>query len=173
MAVRKRQRSRVPLLRPHCWGRALAVAGILVLLGAHSSENAAAGIYKWVDEAGKVHYGDRPPAGGDSESVQIEREDPAVEAAAQERSSKQKRLLEVMEVERKEREARSAERVQKRDDAERRSQQCKAAAKQLRELRDANWIWLEKEDGGRRILTAEERASAEEKLEASIARNCK
>ena len=163
----------MPLLRSRCWGHVVAIAGGAVLLGILSSVNAAGGIYKWVDEAGKVHYGDRPPAGDDSETVQVEREDPAAEAAAQERNSNQKRLLEVMEVERKEREARNAERVQKRDDAERRSQQCKAAAKQLRELRDANWIWLEKEDGGRRILTAEERASAEEKLEASIARNCK
>lgn len=55
--------------------RRVVVAGAVVLCGA-----ADAGVYKWVDENGKAHYGDAPPAasnadrirtGGDAESVDV------------------------------------------------------------------------------------------------------
>lgn len=41
---------------------------ILLLLG---SASLAAGVYKWVDEQGKVHFTDTPPAGQNVEQVEI------------------------------------------------------------------------------------------------------
>ena len=38
-----------------------------------SSSSFAAGIQKWVDESGQVHYGDRPPVKTSAEPVQVSR----------------------------------------------------------------------------------------------------
>ena len=32
---------------------------------------AAGGVYKWTDELGQVHFGDRPPAGAQAENAQV------------------------------------------------------------------------------------------------------
>lgn len=45
--------------------RPAVVAGAVALCGA-----AVAGVYKWVDEKGKVHYGDAPPAASTASRVQ-------------------------------------------------------------------------------------------------------
>lgn len=45
--------------------RPAVVAGAVALCGA-----AVAGVYKWVDENGKVHYGDAPPAASTANRVQ-------------------------------------------------------------------------------------------------------
>ena len=146
----------------------LVLAGVLM-----AATVDAEGVYKWVDNEGKVHYGDRPPAFGGSESIRIEAQDPGAAAAGQQRVKEQQRLLDAMKADREEREAKHRERAKQRETAARQIRQCEAARKQLREVRDANWLWENKPDGSRRILTAEERAGAEEQLEAAIARHCR
>lgn len=42
------------------------LAALLFLLIGGISE---AGVYKWVDESGRVHYGDHPPEGEGAQSV--------------------------------------------------------------------------------------------------------
>jgi hypothetical protein len=32
---------------------------------------AVAAVYKWMDESGRVHYGDQPPAGSDAQSIAL------------------------------------------------------------------------------------------------------
>ncbi|NIR61927.1 MAG: DUF4124 domain-containing protein, partial [Gammaproteobacteria bacterium] len=55
--------------------RGIAVAAALSLL----ASTAGAGVYRWVDDAGNVHYGDRPPPG--AEAVE-EAEAPAAPAGS-------------------------------------------------------------------------------------------
>jgi len=83
--------------------------------------DAAAGVFKWVDEEGKVHYGDAPPAQGDAETVRTApppsdeevlrsrdrldalREQTAVLNKAREEREKQKEAAEREEAQRKQR----------------------------------------------------------------------
>ena len=45
---------------------------LLLLLGSLAvTPTANAGIYKWVDDDGNVHYGDSPPTGGSSQEIQV------------------------------------------------------------------------------------------------------
>jgi hypothetical protein len=62
-------------------GRLLAL--LLPLIGAAG----VAGVYKWVDESGKVHFGDAPPEGGAVQSVDIP------EAPSQEKIEKARRQM--------------------------------------------------------------------------------
>lgn len=62
-------------------GRLLAL--LLLLIGAAG----VAGVYKWVDESGKVHFGDAPPEGGAVQSVDIP------EAPSQEKIEKARRQM--------------------------------------------------------------------------------
>ncbi len=52
----------------------------------------AAEVYKWVDEKGKVHYGDRPLPGAQSMRL---KDVPQVTPIAGEREEKRERLLQV------------------------------------------------------------------------------
>ena len=79
-----------------CWRR----AGVFFALCALSSALPApvlAQVYKWVDEHGKVHYGDAPPdhAQGKKKPVKIETpaHDPAARDAALKRAEAERRKL--------------------------------------------------------------------------------
>jgi len=61
----------------------------------------AAGIFKWVDDNGKVHYGDRP-GGADAEPVQVNTTPPA-DSARQKRNQRRDKLLKIYQEERSER----------------------------------------------------------------------
>lgn len=64
----------------------------LVLLLCVGSGVAHAGVYKWVDEQGQVHYGSRPPSGQAANPVRIEKAPPADPYAQQRREKMQKQL---------------------------------------------------------------------------------
>jgi glutaredoxin-like YruB-family protein len=51
--------------------RARRVVVILLALFVVAGGAAAAGVYKWTDAEGRVHFGDRPPTGAASETVAI------------------------------------------------------------------------------------------------------
>lgn len=55
-----------PALRASC-AMGFLMAACLVALPLPTS----AVVYKWVDENGKVHYGERPPAGAHKQSVKV------------------------------------------------------------------------------------------------------
>lgn len=56
-------------------------AWLLMLAVAGGGDAVAQGVYKWTDANGVTHYGDRPPATADAESVAIDPA-PAIDAAA-------------------------------------------------------------------------------------------
>jgi len=60
-------------------------------------------VYKWTDEEGKIHYGDKPPTGDPIERIEVKKPPPVYdEELEQERREKLKKLLEVYEEEREE-----------------------------------------------------------------------
>ncbi len=144
------------------------VAVVLPCLLCASSVSAAK-IYRWMDEGGKVHYGDRP---GQSSAQKVEIDShnkTSPNPSGKQRIQKQKRLLKAFEIERQ----RKQEDQQKKRDKQRKlAQKCAKARKQLRDIRDAHYLYQKGEDEKRNILTDTQRQVATRELKDAIAKHC-
>jgi len=159
---RSRAHTRRPARRPVLL--ALGLGGCLL-----SCTLSAADIYKWVDEHGRVHYGDRPP-GADIPRMPLEpaeRADPDLS----ERRDKQKKLLEVLAEEREE-ETRRLEQARQ-EDALRR-ENCERARRSLESVRDAGYIFESSADPDNpQILSDAERDEYTRSLESDVKNWCR
>ena len=144
--------------------RAILMMGVL-LPGLAS----AAGVYKWVDEHGNVHFGDRPQGEG-AESVQIRESSP--DSHNQQRVEK---LIRAQEARRKQKEqdeeARQKEEAE-RATAERHAEYCKQVRKNLQTLKTGGRIYKPLDDGERHYFNDEEMVAEIKRLEAAIAERC-
>lgn len=131
---------------------------------------ASAGIYKWVDENGKVHYSDKPPAAGAEEmDVKVEPSGSPAGVSDAERREKLKRLLDAFDKERAEKKALAEEASEeKRVKAE----ECARMRDELTELKEAGYLYDYDEAGNKVIFTQEERAKATAEYEEAYAKHC-
>lgn len=129
----------------------------------------AAGIYRWLGEDGKVHYGDKPPSKEDSTPIEI-KSAPAPRPEDGERRVKTQRLLGALESQR-EREKQEAAQAS----AEQALQQsnCQSARRQLDLYQRANGIFRPGPEGERIYLSDEERGQALARARAVIGEWCK
>ena len=128
----------------------------------------SASVYKWTDENGITHFGDRQPVGANSETVNV-RSGMSSSAAAN-RPSPQKRLGEFQEQQQKEADREKETAVE----AARRKQRvanCESARSNL-EVIDSNARVRIEENGELRYLSPEEVAEQREKLEEIATENC-
>lgn len=103
---------------------------MLLLLGCAVAS--AAGVYKWVDENGKVHYGDQP--GHSSAREIILPVAPAPDENQRAHEQKQKKLLQVFEEERQEKREQEAK---AKVEAQKREQECTSAKARLKSYEQA------------------------------------
>ena len=116
----------------------------------------AAEIYKWVDDHGTVHYGERPH-NKDAVKLNVTAK-PSVGIGDQERFKRQERLLKVFEEDRQEKAAAAQER---RLEKEKRNQNCMLARKQLFNYERASMLYKKDELGNRVVFERNERVEAE------------
>lgn len=144
----------------------------LLLLG-WASLASASGVYKWVDEQGRVHYGEKPPARVQAQEVQIKAappEESPIEDAEAARSDNAQRLLRAFDEER----AQKKEQQQKsREEQATRERQCALARDRLRRYQSAGSLYDLDKQGNRRILSDSERAASERRAQEDVARWCK
>lgn len=114
--------------------------GILLLVFIYLSPLQAE-IYKWVDENGKTHYGDKPQT-TDAEKIEI-KDAPNADAGVKTRSLKQKRLLKVYDEERAEKKQNKAKLAAEK---RKREENCRKAKKNLAAIRNASFIYTKSED---------------------------
>jgi len=69
---------------------------------------AIGGVYKWTDEEGKIHFGDKPPTESSIEEIKI-KDKPVHDKELMQQNEKQKKLLDIFEEEREERQERIEE----------------------------------------------------------------
>jgi hypothetical protein len=130
---------------------------------------AVAEVYKWVDEQGKVHYGDRRP-GADSDPSLIELPAaPSRDADHDERSLRRQRLLDAFEVERDERRRAEAESAAARQE---RNRKCAQVRSELAKLERANIVYTRDEGGARIYMSDEERDEVAARGRAWIDKHC-
>ena len=134
------------------------------------SSTVQAGVYKWVDEQGRVHYGDKPTTSNAGE-VKIKQQ-PASDQTSQpaKRKSLQDRFLRAREEERKEKQKASAEKKKQKAVAKRK---CEQAKKEYDKYRYAGSIYVKGKDGGREYLSFKEREKYEKSLAAKIKKWCR
>lgn len=148
------------------------IALLLLLLSAwpFSCITHATGIYKWVDERGKVHYGDKPPT-ETVEKIDIKAQGSGAPAPDEsERRIQQRRLLNMFQ---EEREAARA-RVHKEKQRKARAQKnCNIARDRLRSLRQAAYLYNLDEQGKRVIISDEKRKLAISDAQAAVNDWCK
>lgn len=131
-----------------------------------------ADIYKWVDENGQVHYGDKP---GDDSSEQLSVEEKSVDQLEQDnagdnRLEYQKRLLDSYATERRQKQEEKAK--QDKQQAEQK-QKCERARKRLASYENAGLLYTRDEQGERVILNDEQHQTAMEKARAAVRQHCK
>ncbi|MGH6636671.1 MAG: DUF4124 domain-containing protein [Gammaproteobacteria bacterium] len=126
----------------------------------------AGAVYKWVDEHGKVHYGDRPLPG--AQTVRL-RDVPEVTPMPGEREEKRKRLLQVLEEQRQEkREAVEAQKKLKQE----RERNCNLARDRLRNYEQAGYIYEIDQKGNRVIYDEGKQAAAVQAARDTVKQWC-
>jgi hypothetical protein len=143
--------------------RAIPLAVLLAAATAHAQ------VYRWVDEQGKVHYGERPPSGAKAAPVENRLATPpgapapkaAPDASQQERDFQRRRM------EREQQEAREQKAAAKA------RQQCERERARLAQLRNVRRIQSGvDEKGNLRYMSEAERADAIAAQEGAVARAC-
>ena len=124
-------------------------------------------IYKWTDENGRIHYGDRPENTG-SETIEV-KPAPLPDKGTEEHKEKQRKLLELIDEEREENKQKQAE---SKKEKQQRQINCEKSRKYHESLKTASGLYQEKEDRSKIILTHEERAAAETRAREDIEHWC-
>ena len=127
---------------------------------------ASAQVYKWVDEKGTTHYGERPPQGRKAQQVEQHLTNPG---PASDRPSWKEKDLE-FRGRRIETEQAEGKRKQ-RDDAQR--QACNQARDQLGQMKSASRSYRLDDKGERVFLSDEERSASIAQAEQALAQRCR
>ena len=128
---------------------------------------ALAEIYKWVDDAGRVHYSDRPhPSGSKTLSLPST---PAPDPDLSERRQKQRRLLDAFE---KDRETEREAEAEAQKEQARRRRDCARAQDQLRMIDSHGRVFEMDETGQRRYWDAQTRNRERIKIADYVRRYC-
>ncbi len=125
-------------------------------------------IYKWVDDAGRVHYSDRPhPSGSKTLSLPTA---PTPDPDLSERRQKQRRLLDAIE---KDRETERQTEAEAQQEQARRRRECARAHDQLRMIDKHGRVYELDETGKRRYWDAQTRDRERDKIADYVRRYCK
>ena len=133
-----------------------------------------AGVYKWTDEQGRVHYSDTPP-NKDTPKYELhtpataDHASPGATLSEQERRLKQRKLMDSLEADRLEKE--QAEARQKQQQAMR-ARNCQYAQAELRASKQANLIYDYDAAGNRVYLNEAQRQQYLDKKYADVRKWC-
>jgi len=145
---------------------------IILLLTLVAPVAANAGVYKWVDENGKVHYGDQPKASQPTVEMNIDDTTPAPSFYEDNlsREEKRERLLQAMEEDRLEKQEK---RDRQKAENEKNRQKCNRYRDRMRHYERANALYKLDKNGNRVYMSDGERASATKSLRAKINKYCR
>ena len=127
-----------------------------------------ADVYKWTDDKGRVHYGDKPVT--NSKQIDIsEQKNTRNNLSKAEREERRQRLLETFAVDRAEKKER-----QKKQDAQNKkiNRQCANARDQLKNYNRSSRLYDLNDKGERVIFSDKERQQAIDQLSANIKKYC-
>ena len=154
-------------LRGRLGGKATVVVMTLWLL---ATGLAHAEIYKWVDENGVVHYGDRRPDQA-AETVDVEAAPPADSVQATDRNRQVNEALRILTDSRERRETSERERDEAVAQSQRHQAQCQNLLERRNKLEEGGFFYR-KSDQNRNALSDEEILAEIAKLNHELLENC-
>ena len=146
---------------------------LCILIALFVSNTAIAGkLYKWVDENGKVHYGDSPQVSQPTVEMNVEETapEPSFSEDLLSREEKRERLLQSMEEDRLEKQEK---RNNQKAENEKNRQKCNRYRDRMRHYERANALYKLDKDGSRVYMSDGDRASATKSLRAKINKYCR
>lgn len=143
--------------------------GLLILLCLLITPITQAGTYRWVDENGQTHFGDRPPVNAASDEVTLNAPAPSSDAAARERK---RRVNEFLEQSEKERAERNAEKTRQESKAAKHEARCQALHARLKYLKSVSGIYRLNSEGERVFVDDEENERLREEFRARVQSEC-
>lgn len=134
------------------------------------SAQVQAEVYKWTDDKGQVHYGDKPSAVPEAEALGVDTSSHSgVSMDDASRVEKRQRLLDAMAEDRKEKaEQREKARAKNAD----RQRRCVYYKDRLRRSQQAAAVYRLDKDGNRVFLSQEGREQSSRKIQAQINKYC-
>ena len=143
--------------------RVIIVISLLATVAVQATE-----IYRWVDEKGAVHFGDRPTTQA-AEKITINNS-PDDDATYQNELGKQSRLLEIYTEERQEQKQLMEKITEEKAILAR---NCNLAKNNLNEMKNASYIYEDTDDPfNPRILSNAERTTETTRAEAEVEKWC-
>jgi hypothetical protein len=129
---------------------------------------ASAQVYKWVDEKGVTHYGERPPQGKSAREVEqrLANPGPAPGKAAQPNWKEQDLEFRRRRIESEQTEAKTRQREASQKQA------CNQARDQLAQMKSARRVYRLDEKGERVFQSDDERNGSIARLEQLVSENC-
>jgi len=142
----------------------------LLILIAITANPAAAEVYKWTDEQGRVHFGDRPTS-SNAEQFKLKKQ-PSPSSSAS--SSTQPRVTQqqLLNMYQQEREKKKAAKKKQKEEAKKLALKCANARDDLRQY-EGSRLYEVLPTGERRYFSEEERAKTISDLKKNIKRHCK
>ncbi len=128
----------------------------------------AAGVYKWVDEKGGVHFGDIP--GSSSASTVKVAPPPPPDASLLKRQEQGKKILQAGQDDRKAEEKKQAEAKVKEEEND---AKCADLRARLKNYEEARYLYLTDKDGKQVIITDEQRKQSTAETKQAIEDSCK
>lgn len=130
---------------------------------------AVAGAYRWVDETGQTHFGDRPPTGATSDEVSLDPAPADPDTAARERKQRMNEFLEQSERERAER---NRQQQQEEAIAAEREARCEALQARLKYLKSVSGIYRINSEGERVFVDDEENERLRREFRERVHNEC-
>ena len=141
---------------------------LLTLLICFSATTIQAEIYKWTDDQGNTHYGDKPIEKSKEMDINIEKSGNMKEKVN--RKERLKKLLGSMEEDRQ-RKQDEAEKIKK--ERQKHKKNCDRANDRLKGYERAGYLYNYDKDGKKVISSNESRQKATDGLRKKIKKNCK
>jgi len=151
------------------------ISSFLLFIGLSHVVNA--GVYRWVDDQGRVQFGDRPPQTSDAKEVKIKKaprsstqSPPPQGTSASDRLRKQQQMLDAYREEREEKQQQKQERKAKKAE---RAKDCAYAKSHLEDYRSSGRIFEPLPGDKKRYLSDEEYKKEVQRMERIVKQRCR
>lgn len=126
-------------------------------------------VYRWVDEEGRTHFGDRPPAQATSQEIKVESSPARVDNAARDRQQKMNVFLEQKQQERDRQRAADAKAEKH---AAKRAELCAKLRARLKHLDSVSTFYNLNEQGERVFVSESENTRIRERFRKKVEETC-
>lgn len=144
----------------------LSILAVVVLTGL--TPPVVAEIYRWTDENGKVHFGDKAPQNSKAEDVSETANAVNIDSSGAEQQKLDRLFPKEDEYDQRRQQADKQQRAEREKDLRAR---CVEARKDLRMYREGRFYFID-DEGNRSTITSKERDRRADELEQAIREHC-